>query len=321
MTTEQQTQGQGKNRTTVDVPVGIHTYWANQDLFFDVKNNCKAGWYRLRMEARNYDGKLPDFYTHFTVMVKNQRTDKWVGGLLIKAADNNYHTGSMLVYLPEGNTRLNLLWNNDAYESGNYDANIDIKDVTINYSSMQQPRGSLVRRANQFSELNGRFFWDKNSVYTYWANQTIGFDFPNLQPGLYQVRVVAKNNGKLPQNYQNFNVEVDTNNGTSAVMQIPADDRNYRAGTVNLDLTGGDTTVYLNWTNDQYAANQYDANIQIKTIRLIRIGDSQRSALAAYLIAKARSNKGIIMILGGMVIVLSGLFVWNRKRMRAGASY
>jgi hypothetical protein len=110
VTTEKQAQGQGKNRTTVDVPVGIHTYWANEDLFLDVKNNCKAGWYRLRMEARNYDGKLPDFYSHFAVMVKNQRTDKWVGGLLIKASDNNYQTGSMLVYLPEGNTRLNLLW-------------------------------------------------------------------------------------------------------------------------------------------------------------------------------------------------------------------
>jgi len=308
---EQKGKGQAKGQQ------GIFTNWANQNLYLNVRNNCKAGWFKLRVQAGNHGTLgLPDFYTNFNLTLRNENTDRYVGGMLIKAKDNGWQWGDMLVYLDKGDTRLNLLWTNDAYKENVYDANIEIKQVQLQYQPNYNPQETLVRLASQYTFVDGRFFWDEDSVRTYWSNQTIGFNFADLQPGVYEVTVVAKNYGTVPPGYREFEVEVDTDNGISGEMSIPVSGDNYQNGTMTLDLTGGNTTIYLTWLNDKYKENVYDANIQIQKIQLRRIGDSQRSALAAYLIAKAQNNKALTSILGGMVLVLGGLFVWNRKRMK-----
>ncbi|HPB83188.1 MAG TPA: hypothetical protein PK200_14210 [Spirochaetota bacterium] len=307
----------GKGKGEAKGQQGIYTNWANENLYLNVRNNCKAGWFKLSVQAGNHGSlSLPDFYTNFNLTVRNENTSRYLGGMLIKAQDNGWQWGDMLVYLEKGDTRLNLLWTNDAYKENVYDANIEIKQVKLQYQSNRAPRETLERLASQYTFVDGRFFWDGDSVRTYWSNQTIGFNFTNLQPGVYEVIVVAKNYGTVPPGYREFEVEVDTDNGTSGEMRIPVSAENYQNGTMNLDLTGGDTTIFLTWLNDKFKENVYDANIQIQKIQLRRIGDSHRSALAAYLIAKAQNNKALTSILGGMVLVLGGLFVWNRKRMK-----
>ncbi len=307
-------QGKGQAKGQAGESLGIFTNWANEDLYLNISNNRRPGWYQLEVTAKNR-GKLPDFYDNFSLLVKNETTGTEIGGIVVEASDTQYNKGRTLVYLGEGDTKLNLLWTNDAYKSGEYDANINIREVTLQYKGARRFNNSLRRNALQYSYLDGRFFWEANSAYTYWANQTMGFVFPNLKAGKYQVRVVAKNRGVLPPNYSNFNVEIDTNNGISGTMRIPADQNKYRTGTTELDLTGGETTLFLTWTNDSYRENEYDANFQFKRIILKRVGESGRSALAAYLIVKAQSNKTLMIMLGGLVIVLSGFFIWNRKRV------
>ncbi len=296
---------------------GIHTYWANENLYLRVRNVPEEGWYRLRITAKN-QGKLPAWYDYFNVSVINDTRGANVGGIFIKASDNKYRRGSLLVYLPRGNTDLNLLWTNDAYEKDRYDANIQIQNVTLAKNGGGRVMHSLVRRAHQYSEAIGRFFWDKKGAYTYWANQTLGFNFPNLEQGKYRVIITAKNYGDLPlpKGYANFEVSVDAD-GTGGTANIPASERNWEKGFAVLDLTGGNTNIYCTWLNDSYREGAYDANIHIKNIKLQRIGDSERSALAAYLLGTTGRHKGAVA--GGLMLLLMALAVlvlYNRRRAR-----
>jgi hypothetical protein len=50
---------------------GIHTYWQDQALMVHVRGNCKAGWFRIRVTAKNTAGPLPSWYSHFLVGVKD----------------------------------------------------------------------------------------------------------------------------------------------------------------------------------------------------------------------------------------------------------
>lgn len=298
---------------------GIHTYWANENLYLRVSNVPVAGWYRLRIVAKNYGSlPLPDWYDFFNIEILNERIDKKVGGLFIKASADQYNRGTALVYLDKGDTNLNLLWSNEACKEKEYDANIQISSVTLEKYNGERRMSKLVRRAHQFSELDGRFFFDHNSVRTYWANQTIGFNFPNLEPGKYRVIIDAKNYGTLPlpSGYSEFEVNIEAD-GTSGIAKIPASSNNWEHGFAVLDLTGGNTDVFLTWMNDKYRENEYDTNIQIHKIRLQRIGDSERSALAAYLLGATGRNKGVVA--GGFVFIMmaiAALVLWNRRRTR-----
>ena len=103
------------------------------------------------------------------------------------------------------------------------------------------------------------------------------------------------------------------------VAKIPAHDRVYHRGSVILDLTGGNTDLFLNWLNDEYEEGEYDTNIQIKQIALRRIGRSERSAFAAYLLGTSQGNR--VLILGSLVLlmmIIGTLFLLNRKRATVG---
>ena len=298
---------------------GIHTYWANQKLYLRVRNNCKAGWYKLKVVAKNYPGKkgenLPDFYTHYNITVKNETTDRIAGGMFIKASDKSYHRARMLVYLDEGDTDLNLLWTNDAWKKGVYDANIQIKKVRLKYKRYIRKRKNLVRRAHQYCFTKGRWFWDRKTARTNWANQHIGFCFKNLKAGKYKVIVKAKNYGKVPEGYKNFKVMV-AGDGVTGNLEIQAKENGYKKGSTVLDLTGGDTMVMMTWTNDKWVPSKgEDANIQIRKIRLKRVGDSDRSALAAYIMNASRGNRMVLIITMLLAVLgLGGIFFWNKMR-------
>ncbi len=294
---------------------GIHTYWANQALYLRVRNNCQAGWYKLKLVARNIDGPLPDDYSHFTVEAANETAGEYLGGIHVKASDKHYARGRMLVYLEKGDTNLLLNWKNDAYKKGEYDANIQIKQVALQYQKTRRARPALVRRAHQYCQTEGRWFWDETSARTYWADQRLSFCFPDLPSGKYEVSVQVKNYGDagLPPGFKNFLVDLSAD-GVTGRAELPADDKNWKKGSTTLDLTGGRTRLDLVWRNDQWKEGAYDANIQIKKIRLKRVGDSDRSALAAYLVANAGTT-GLLSVLLAMLACagLLGLHFWKRR--------
>lgn len=297
---------------------GIHTDWANQPLYLNAKVS-KGGWYNLSITAMNINGKLPSFYTHFNVSVTNESTGKYLGGVQIKASETSNQSAGLLVYLPEGVSKLLINWTNDAYKQGEYDANINFTRIALKYKGDKGPKFGATRRAHQYSYVDGRFFWDGKTVRTYWANQTIGFDYSNLKAGKYKVTVKAKNYGVLPKDYKNFIVRVNSGDGAEATLEIKADEKNFHKGTAVIDITGP-TSIYLTWLNDAYKPDKNpveDANIEYELITMKRIGESERSAAVAYLLGTRPGN--MVMTLGSiglLGIVLGAFYVLNRRRTK-----
>ena len=301
---------------------GIHTYWANQNLTLNINNVKKPGWYILNIIAKN-SGKLPDFYGQFNISIYDEINDKYIGGLFIEASDVKYRKGRMCISLQEGDNKFNLLWKNNAYEKDKFDVNLQIKNIIVRKSNKNFENRSLVRKVHQYSKLDGKFFWDKKSVWTYSANHTLGFNFPDLKSGVYEIIIYAKNYGSsaLPPGYENFKVSLDSD-GLSREVLIPANTKKYLHGSVKMDLTGGDTNIFLTWTNDESIKGKYDTNIQIKKIKLKYLKKSKRSPISAYLLGTSTGNKMLIISMLFVAIFLTSLLsILNKKRSLVKNNY
>jgi uncharacterized lipoprotein YehR (DUF1307 family) len=299
---------------------GIYSPWANQEIALELDNIETAGWYNLTVFAKNIYGALPEDYGSFNLSVYNATTGKSVGGLQVPASVTTYQADSLYVYLEEGSNELVLTWTNDAYKAGEYDANINIGSITLSYADQSSvPYVKGYRTADQYSEVDGTFYWSADSVRTYWSGQTIGFDFTDLEAGTYQLTVEAMNYGSagLPDDYDAFIVEVETSTGESATLEIKASETDYQKRKISLDLAGGDTTVYLTWTNDRCVAGEYDTNIQYRQIQLKKTGNSQKkdSSLTNYLLGTDSGNK-MLLLIGFAAAAMAALaisFVHRRK--------
>lgn len=298
----------------------LHTYWQDQELVAKVLHQCNSGWVRLHVKARNIHGPLPSFYTSFIVLVKDRHSDRVLGSMLIKASDSEWNTGSVLVQLEEGNPELNLVWTNDAYLEGVYDANIQIGDVWVEDADGVSAASSLDRSGSEMCYTNGRFFLDdEGALYTYWQNQAAGFCFANLPAGQYRVTVEARNHGelKLPRGYDAFQLLLAAD-GVTAALNVEAADNKYKSGSTTIDLTGGNQLLLVTWLNDSFKEGDYDANVKIRSIKLERIGESHRSALAGYL---RKSGNGGVFALAATVLIsalgLAGIYAYRRLRPNA----
>jgi hypothetical protein len=298
---------------------GIHTYWAYEKLLVKVNSNCEGGKYELVVVAKNL-GKLPDWYHFFVVKVFNEKTGENLGTMLIRASDQRYHRGKLIVTLPKGDNILNVLWTNDAYEPNNYDANIQIKRIMIRKVVAKDKKQILTRKGSNFCDVNGRWFIGDNppSAYTYWANQTVSYCLRTEKAGKYEVILRAgnaKNGLPLMPQYKEFKVLVAAN-GNSNYITIPAEQGKYHRGSTTLDLSAGDIVLNVTWLNDQYQPPEYDANIEIVRVRLIRVGDIE-SPIAAFLLQNPNVTyqvviPGIILILGAL-----GMIYWVRRQKLA----
>lgn len=300
---------------------GLTTYWANQDIILNMNDINKSGWYELSIDAMNNPGSIPESYGAFNISVRNDLTGENIGGMQIPASDEKYQRGKMYVYLEEGDNRLSIRWTNDYYKKGQYDANINISRISLGYSkSMTKQYEKGIRTANHYSEVDGRFFWDSESVHTYWAGQTIGFEYKDLEPGKYKIVVQAKNYGSLglPDTYENYEIDIEASTGESVKMNLPASDEQYKTARAELSLQGGDTTIYLTWLNDAYKKDVYDANIQYKKIRLVRTGDLDDSALTAYLLGTQSGNR-MILIFAFIIISVTAaaISIFHKKNNAA----
>ncbi len=303
---------------SVNNRTALHTYWANQKLVLRITDNCQAGWAKLRIRVRNVDGPKPDFYNYFHVAVANNRTGANAGAMLIRASDNGWRLGRIALELPEGDSEFALNWTNDAYKAGEYDANIQIGAVKLQTLKHPPKRTTLEKDGVAACYTEGRFFHEADgSIYTFWADQTAGFCFENLPAGKYEVTIEAKNYGSLPlpSNYKEYQVLVGAD-GVTGSIKIKADEKKYEDGKTVLDLTGGDTTLTLSWRNDSYKEGVHDANIQIRSVSLKRVGASERSPLAAYI--RAAGDRGMIVLAGLSLLALAGLLgVYALRKRRA----
>jgi hypothetical protein len=298
---------------------GIHTYWAYEKLLVKVNSNCEGGKYELVVVAKNL-GKLPNWYHFFVVKVFNEKTGENLGTMLIRASDQRYHRGKLIVTLPKGDNILNVLWTNDAYEPNKYDANIQIKRIMIRKVVAKDQKQILTRKGSNFCDVNGRWFIGDNppSAYTYWANQTVSYCLRTEKAGKYEVILRAgnaKNGLPLMPQYKEFKVLVAAN-GKSNYITIPAEQGKYHRGSTTLDLPAGDIVLNVTWLNDQYQPPEYDANIEIVRVRLKRVGDIE-SPIAAFLLQNP--NVTYQVVIPGIIIILGalGMIYWVRRQKLA----
>jgi len=246
------------------IQTGIYTDWSDQNLYLNI-NKAKPGWYRLIVVTKN-KGKLPDNYDRFNFNINDGSNDT-IGALSVKASDNVYYSGSTDLKLdnPAG-MKLNLVWTNDAYMKDKYNACVNIKKVIL--KKIKEPEDQAINskhmQGDQFSFTDGRWFSENRAVYTFWANQVIGYTFRNLEEGLYEITVMAKNYDSLPlpKDYKEFNIEIDSDYD-SAAMNIKADDKNWNKETVTMNFPEGNSTVYFTWTNESFKKDVSDANLML----------------------------------------------------------
>ncbi len=293
---------------------GIHTYWQDQPLILRIKKNCQEGYYKVTLKGMNFDGPLPDFYKAFAVSVKQGGDD--VGAVLIPASDSLYSTGSVILYLKKGDNEFDLRWLNDAYKEKTYDANFQLNGVSIAFVPNYQPSAKLAKSPRDFCELDGRFFFGDKTAWTSWANQQITYCFPKLRAGKYEVLIKARNRGRLPDGYTNFAVNVAAD-GVDANLSIPASNTKSGTGKAILDLTEGDKKLSVNWTNDVFISEDLDSAIEFESISIKRVGESERSKLAASLLQAGSARTILIAAIVMAVISAAGIFAagrWKAKR-------
>ncbi|MBL8018461.1 MAG: hypothetical protein JNM27_02250 [Leptospirales bacterium] len=293
---------------------GIHTYWQDEPLSIRVKKNCQAGYYKLTFKGMNVDGPLPDFYKAYALTLSNNGED--AGGVVLGASDTVYASSSVTVYLKEGDSTFDVRWKNDAYKKGVYDANFHLNGVTMSYLPDYVPTPRLAKNAREFCDIDGRFFFGTKSAWTPSANQQISYCYPSLPSGKYEVAITARNHGTLPAGYQSFQLNIG-GDGVTGSMSIPAASDASKTGKVVLDLTQGDKRLDLKWTNDVYISDDIDSAIEIETIRLRRIGNSERSQLAAFMPQAGKTRNILFVALGMLIVSAAGIFALRIFKKRA----
>jgi len=296
---------------------GIYTAWANQSLRLNITGG-EEGWYKLVIVAKN-QGKIPESYDNFSFTVLDMSDEKMLGTIAVKASDTVYNRGRLVFKLDKAQGKtLDILWTNDFNtKEGDvtYDANVQIKQVLLTKVKEPKMLKKTVLKGDQYSYVDGRWFFEKGTAWTAWADQTIGYKFSNLKGGKYELIVTAKNKSSLglAPEYKEFKLEVNSDNASETIM-IPAHDVKWMKGSTTIVLPEGDATIYLTWINDSYLENEYDANINIKSIKLKRVADS---TLTAYLLRTTTGNR---MMLSGILVLLVGAIMavsfYNKRRLQ-----
>lgn len=298
---------------------GIYTNWGNENLILNI-DNSEPGWYKVTIVAKAKD-QLPANYDRFSFNVEDSATGAIVSAISVKASDKVYFAGSAVIKLDNpGIQSLNLLWTNDAYSEGEFNAALNIKKIIVR--KVKEPKANNVTNVrfngDEYSSMEGRWFFDKSDVYTYWANQTIGYTFRNLEKGTYEITIQATNHGDLdlPKNYDSFLVAVESirrgSHYSANEIEIAAHNKGWKLGKGTLDLPGGDVTLNLTWLNDVWKDGEYDTNIKIKSIHIKKINPS---SLTAYLLKTKPGNR--LFVLAAFLTVsglLFGIYVKNRTK-------
>jgi len=298
---------------------GIYTNWGNENLILNI-DNSDPGWYRVTIVAKAREA-LPVNYDRFSFNIENSASGEILSAISVKASDKVYFSGSTVVKLDNaGRQSLNLLWTNDAYSEGEFNAALNIKKVIV--KKVNEPKVNNVTNVrfngDEYTFMDGRWFFDKSDAYTYWANQTIGYTFRNLEKGTYEITIQATNHGDLdlPKSYNHFVVAVESlrrgSYYSSAEIEIPAHNKGWKLGKGTLDLPGGDVALNLTWLNDVWKEGEYDTNIKIKSIHIKKINPS---SLTAYLLKTKPGNR--LFVLAAFLTVtglLFGIYVKNRTK-------
>lgn len=110
-----------------------------------------------------------------------------------------------------------------------------------------------------------------SGIHTFWENQKLIYKIRgNCKSGEYFLNLTAKNiYGPLPADFKSFQVQVRNNrDGKVYNLEIAASDIQYNSSKLKIFIDKGDSDLEIYWLNDAYQKDQFDVNIQIKSLSL-----------------------------------------------------
>ena len=123
---------------SIDQGDAVFTYWQNQKLQFST--DLAEGDWRVGLTARN-KSVLPDWYDTFLVDV--YVNDVFQSTVELPAIQDEYRTTWFDIGQQDGETDLKLVWTNDFWDPGVYDANIVIGAVQFGQAVPAAPTAGL----------------------------------------------------------------------------------------------------------------------------------------------------------------------------------
>jgi len=131
-------------------------------------------------------------------------------------------------------------------------------------------------------------------IWTAWANKRLDLKIDdNCQDGWFKIRIAARNHGTLPDWYQNFQIEAALPDGNKTYINVPASQFGYFNSTsIPVYLPKGDSSIKLYWKNDAYKRGSYDANINIRNVKLIPVAEPKPKRLLARNAMQNCSSRG-----------------------------
>ncbi len=296
---------------------GIHTFWGGEKLYIKATGLCASGTYDLTLRAKNQFGNLPSFYTKYIFNVTNEKTGKTYA-LQIDASDKKYNDGTVQLYLESGDTDISLVWTNEAYKEGSYDANLHINKATLSLASSVASNKGLTKKADSdICSTEGSFYFPgNNKVVAFYSGKSLSYCFGDTKPGKYKVNLRAKNFKNLPDGYAAFKVQVDSGND-SQIALVPASYEELKDGYVTMNIMTDTSKLSLTWLNDSYVSDTKAAAIEYDEVSIERTGDLEGSNLAAYM--AFYTTGGRIGLIAGLVTLLGLAFLVRNYRLRKEA--
>ena len=162
----------------------------------------------------------------------------------------------------------------------------DGKTFSYSYQKQQVETGDFVPAGDPFSitatdtsarstqsgspSASGWTSWRPDHLFTYWGGQWIEYTVNPAQTGDLEVDFETKNIGSLPPppGYEGFQLEFIVDGTSREVFTAPADPNNWQPSKTLLHhLTPGTHTIRIQWLNDAFVSNQYDANLELQHLK------------------------------------------------------
>ena len=176
---------------------------------------------------------------------------------------------------------------------------------------------SPVRHGKDVCSLEGTWYKDANTVFTYEGKKPAGFCFSKVKPGTYDVVLKVKhwvssdNKGSktIPSGYNEYEILISSGN-QDAILMMPVNSKHWVSDSIRLQISDSNPEIKVSLQNP-FCDSENCVNLQILSVHLKK---SQGSAIAASI--KEISQKHYPIILAIFVLALLVIVSLNLKNTR-----
>lgn len=145
---------------------------------------------------------------------------------------------------------------------------------------------SLVRHGKDVCSVEGRWYRDSNTIFTYEGNKPAGFCFNDIEKGLYEVELMVQGwekarsgtNSSFPSSFVEYEILVSSN-GNNAIAIVPVNTKNWEKGKVKMNIQEINPVISVSFLNP-YCSDNKCVNMQLLSIKLSKDRNSE-SVIAA----------------------------------------